>query len=132
MRVLITGSRDWEGRVAETRIHIILETILALCDMLGEKLIVVHGDCPTGADAIADRWARRRDDLGVEVEAHPADWDRYGSSAGPLRNQEMVNRGAGMCIGFLRNNSRGTRHCLNLARMFGIPTYTVVWGSDAE
>jgi hypothetical protein len=127
MRILITGSRNWEGRYAEQRIHMVLNMILALSDLLGTKLTVVHGDCPTGADRIVDDWARRREDDGVTVEAHPANWRRYGKNAGPARNEAMVGRGADLCIGFHRGNSTGTRNCLALARNAKIPTFVVGW-----
>ena len=126
MRLLVTGSRDWEGVAAEARVQVTLNMILALCDVLGTKLTLVHGDCPTGADAIADRWARRRDNL-VTVEPHPARWVRHGGAAGPIRNLEMVNRGADMCIAFLKDDSRGTSNCVSLSRMAGIPTFVVHW-----
>lgn len=127
MRVLITGSRDWEGTYAESRIHTIMNITLAQAQALGEKLTIVHGDCPTGADAAVDRWARRREDDGVTVEPHPADWARFNRSAGPVRNQQMVDLGADLCIGFLRNNSAGTRNCLALARNAKIATFAVHW-----
>lgn len=126
MRVLITGSRDWP-RAAEYRITMILDMILALCELLGVKLTVVHGAAPSGVDAIADRWARRREDAGVLVEAHPANWAQYKRSAGPIRNQEMVDRGADMTIGFVYGSSIGTRHTLSLSRNAKIPTFTVMW-----
>jgi hypothetical protein len=127
MRLLTTGSRDWEGTHATIRIQILLDTFLAFCEQLGEKLTVVHGDCPTGADRIVDGWARRRDYAGVTVETFPADWTRLGKAAGPRRNQQMVDAGADMCIGFLRANSTGTQHLLAMARNSKIPTFTVHW-----
>jgi hypothetical protein len=39
----------------------------------------------------------------------------------------MVDLGADMCIGFLKDNSSGTRHTLALARNRGISTFTVHW-----
>lgn len=126
MRVLITGSRDWP-RHGEYRITMILDMILALCDLLGTKLTVVHGACPSGVDAIVDRWARRREDAGVIVEAHPANWGQYKRSAGPVRNQAMVDRGADLCIGFVYGASIGTRHTQSLARNAKITTFTVPW-----
>lgn len=127
MRVLITGSRTWTGKRAEARINIILSILAALCEVLGTKLTVVHGACPEGADAITDAWLVRHEDAGVHAERHPADWDQYGKAAGPLRNSEMVTLGADLCIGFLREGSRGTSHTLALARSAGIPTFTVSW-----
>jgi|RhiMetdeSRZDD1v2_1073273.scaffolds.fasta_scaffold325799_2 SLOG family YspA-like protein len=128
MRLLVTGSRDWEGRYAEARINQVLNTVLALSDILGDKLTVVHGACPTGADQITDAWAVRREHDGVAVERYPANWQRYGKGAGPRRNEELVRLGADMCIGFLRqDNSTGTKNCLALSRHAGIPTFVVNW-----
>lgn len=126
MRILTTGSRTWEGKHAAIRVQVLLDTVLALCDHLGEKLTVVHGDCPNGADRIVDDWGRRRDYAGVTVETFPADWSR-GKAAGPRRNQQMVDAGADMCIGFLRANSSGTQHCMAMARNSNIPTFTLYW-----
>jgi hypothetical protein len=132
VKVIVTGSRDWTGVYATQRIHTVLEVVLALCEVLGTKLTLVHGDCPTGADRTVDDWARRRDDIGVSVTTFPADWRTLGKAAGPIRNQAMVDSGADMCIGFLKGGSRGTSITLAMARAAGIPTYTVHWEEDIE
>lgn len=49
--------------------------------------VLVHGAAP-GADRMSGRWAGGRV---VETRAHPADWDRHGRAAGPIRNQEMLD-----------------------------------------
>lgn len=126
MRVLITGSRNWEGLAAENRLYRVLDQVQKLAYQLGSPLTVVHGDCPTGADAHADRWCRRREEE-VTLETYPADWTIYGKFAGPIRNEIMVNLGADMCIGFLRPPSKGTAGCLELAREAGIPTFVINW-----
>ena len=132
MRVIVTGSRNWMGTYGDQRIHTVMNILLALCEVLGEKLTVVHGDCATGADQVVDRWARRRDDSGVSVETLPADWRSLGKAAGPIRNREMVNQGADMCIGFVRGTSRGTFITLTMAQEAGIPTFTVYWEDRQE
>lgn len=129
MRILVTGSRTWTGVYGTTRIHQVLNILLAFCEVLGQKLTIIHGDCPQGADRIIDDWARRRDDTGVSVERYPADW-RLGKAAGPIRNKHMVSRDVDMCIGFLKDSSRGTSLTLAMAREAGIPTYTVPWTED--
>lgn len=129
MRVLFTGSRNWEGRIAEQRIWFILGRLEDLSVALGSQLVIVHGGCPTGADAIVDRWARRRD---YEPEVYPADWAKYGKAAGPIRNEEMVNSRPDMCIGFLRSESRGTVNCLEIAVAVGIPTFMIHWEQGGE
>lgn len=44
----------------------------------------------SGADALARGWAR---DHGVPTITYFAAWDRYGRSAGPRRNQQMLDEG---------------------------------------
>lgn len=130
MRVLVTGSRDWTGVYGVSRIQHVLDYLLLFAQALGQKLTIVHGDGP-GADQAIDAWAVRREDSGVTVERHPAAWRTVlGRGAGPVRNREMVNLGADMCIGFLKNASRGTTITLELAREAGIPTYTVHWTEE--
>lgn len=129
MRVLITGSRDWEGLAAENRVYRVLDAVQALAYQLGQPLVLVHGDCPTGADQCADRWGRRREP-GVTVEPHPADWTKYGKAAGPIRNKIMVELGADMCIGFLKDGSDGTSGTLKLAEHENIPTFVINWEEE--
>lgn len=114
MRILITGSREW------TNSALIWDTLdLYLQD--GETLTVVHGDAP-GADSIAHLWAveRRNTAHDVEPEAHPAQWTKFGRSAGPIRNQEMVDLGADLVLAFIKDNSPGASHLVRQARKAGL------------
>jgi hypothetical protein len=127
MRILVTGSRDWDDHLSVYR------QLIALCDEHGlnyppdeygntmpdpSKVTIVHGHCPTGADHWADQWC-----IGnlLEAERHPADWNRYGKSAGFRRNAEMVDLGADVCLAFIKNGSRGASHTVDLAGKAGIP-----------
>jgi hypothetical protein len=115
MRILVTGSRAWIDE--ETIRHVLIAESHRLC-VRAVDVIVVHGGA-RGADAIADRLAR---EYGCQVEVVQADWGRYGRAAGPIRNAEMVSRGAVVCLGFPIGISRGTRHCLAMAEAAGIHT----------
>lgn len=124
-RVLVTGSRDWQT------IGIVRG---ALDEVLGslpadQPLVVVHGDCPTGADIMAKVWAlttftpQDTDDYErVTQEAHPAAWHAHGRQAGPIRNKAMVDKGADIALAFIRDGSRGASHTARLAEQAGIPT----------
>lgn len=115
MRILVTGSRDWDD------VELIREKLF-IHGWHGDTLIV--GDCPTGADAIArEIWGNRG-----PIEVHQADWERLGKRAGPLRNIEMVNSGADRCLAFIKANSKGATMTANIAEMVGISTYR--WHSD--
>src|SRR5437763_8078674 len=82
-RVLVTGSRTWTD-TATIR--------AALGTVWGDgTAVLVSGACPRGADRIAEQiWTG----WGGRVERHPADWARYGRSAGFRRNAEMIALGA--------------------------------------
>lgn len=114
MRVLVTGSREWD--MPEVIVKALWEA-WTVRDR-GDEFIVVHGDCKKGADQFADQAARR---YGWHVERHPADWERHGKAAGFRRNNEMVKAGADVCLAFIRNESRGATQCAMAAEWAGIP-----------
>ncbi len=97
-----------------------------LSEHVGLKVILYHGDCPSGADfhahdfAVAHNWKVRR---------HPARWQRLGMDAGFIRNEEMLisaiqeARATGCkmaCLAFPGPRSRGTRDCMRKARVLGV------------
>ena len=110
-RVLITGSRGWEDRLTIAR------AMLDAADGVTDEIVIVHGLCPTGADEIADDFAEF---MNWKIEAYPADWNKHGRAAGPIRNQQMVDLGADICLAFPLGESRGTRHCMQAAEKAGI------------
>src|SRR5215831_106302 len=117
-RVLVTGSRTWDdwGRLDAG--------LLAAAGRAGGRpVLIVHG-AAGGADAMADRIALAR---GWAAEPHPADWVRHGKAAGFIRNAEMVAAGAGECLAFIRDGSRGASDCAARARAAGIPVYEERW-----
>lgn len=83
---------------------------------------IVHGRAANGADKIAHQEAEK---LGLRVEPHPANWAKYGKSAGFVRNKEMVDIGADLCIAFWDGKSNGTKHTMDLAEAAGIPVEVI-------
>lgn len=109
MRVLVCGSRAWEDGA------LILETLRRLEGVT----VVIEGEAP-GADTLARLAAEQ---LGIPVLPFPADWDRYGRGAGPLRNQQMLDEGRpDLVLAFTEdlNSSRGTADMVAHARLAGV------------
>lgn len=118
MRVLVCGSRTLTDSTA-------VEMVLDGLALKHGPLVVIHGNCRSGVDAIADAWARY---LGVDAVRFSADWVRYGRAAGPIRNSDMLSEGKpDLVVGFKdKPESAGTDDMLNKARSLGsIPVYEV-------
>ena len=110
-RILITGSRSW------VRTDTIAKAIDLVVDYLGTDVIVVHG-AARGADSLAGNYARS---IGLTVEEHPADWERYSKRAGYIRNAEMVALDADVCLAFIIDNSPGATMMVKLVTDKKIP-----------
>lgn len=119
-RLLVTGSRDWDDIVT------LRDAINKAVNHLGNRVILVHGACPTGADKLADDWFMYAYRRPCSIEAHPADWDIYGKRAGYVRNAEMVNAGADLCLAFIKNESRGASMTAKMAEDAGIETWRYI------
>jgi uncharacterized phage-like protein YoqJ len=123
VRILITGSRTWDDPEFVDD---------AICDVIMSHynetdFVVVHGTAK-GADQMAgwavDRLQREWSSTTgrtVREERHPANWNEDGKRAGYLRNQEMVDAGADICLAFIHNDSKGATMCADLAEEAGIP-----------
>ena len=81
-----------------------------------QDLLIIHG-AAMGADRWAVVWAAR---VNVPVKRFRANWDRYGKSAGPRRNQKMLDEGKpDLVIAF--PGGSGTADMVDRARTAGIP-----------
>ena len=83
----------------------------------------------TGADRAASRWrfARRTYNRPITETIHRPNWPRHGRRAGILRNLNMIQAGADLCLAFIRDNSLGATHCAHTAQTAGIPTRILRW-----
>lgn len=79
MKVLACGDRNWDD----------LEGIRAVLDFMGPSDTLIHGNA-RGADSLAHFAAS---ELGCTIETYTADWKKLGKSAGPIRNQQMLDEG---------------------------------------
>ena len=117
MRVLICGGREFSD---EQRLREILVAFVWHGEQIGPGCTVITGGA-RGADTLAHQWALK---CGCETEVYHADWDKHGRAAGPIRNQEMLDKGRpDLVIAF--PGGRGTAHMMRIAKAAGIAVHEV-------
>ena len=107
-RVLVFGSRDWDdGALIHQRLRV-----------FPRGTVVIHG-AARGADSLAGHVAKG---LGFEVVEEPAMWDVDGKSAGPKRNQRMLDLHRPTCgLGFMLGLTPGSSDMLRRLLGAGLP-----------
>jgi len=91
-----------------------------LAQRFGAPELVVHG-AASGADTLAGSWASAR---GVECHSVPAEWSKFGRSAGSKRNQKMLDEfPPKLVIAF--PGGRGTEDMKERARVQGFKVIEV-------
>jgi hypothetical protein len=115
MRVIIAGSESIRDDAA------VKEAIRASGFHISE---IVSG----GAKGVDESGERIAAEEGIPLKRFPADWDRYGKKAGPIRNTQMA-RYADALVAVWDGKSPGTRHMINAMRKAGKPSYVLVFSA---
>lgn len=79
---------------------------------------VVCGEA-RGADNLGKQWAQEHN---IPVDSYPANWNKFGRSAGPIRNCEMADS-ADALVAIWDGFSKGTEHMITQARRKGLRIY---------
>lgn len=99
MKVIIAGSR----KVEDYRL------VVQAMERCGYEVTEVVCGMATGVDRLGEQWARAND---ISVTEMPADWNRHGRSAGPIRNRQMAEY-ADAAVIIWDGKSRGSRNMIN-------------------
>ena len=111
MRLLVTGSRHFQDA----------ELVLRKIKEYAPGVVIRGGQ--SGADWLARRAAKK---LGIKTKTFLANWRMSGPSAGPLRNQEMLDKGKpDAVLAFPLEDSEGTWDMVRKAKAAGIPVEVV-------
>lgn len=111
-RIVIAGCRDYYN-YDEAKIHI----DFCLSNIRKENKIIIISGCASGADAIGERYAEEN---GFKVEKYPANWKKFGRSAGPKRNKQMAEV-SDYVICFWDEKSTGTKSMIDYALKYNKP-----------
>lgn len=119
MRLLVCGGRDFGNNNKEC--WLVLEQISAVTRSvpIHEPIVIIHGGAK-GVDKAAGMWAEEF----CECLIYPANWNNYGSAAGPIRNQQMLDEGKPDKV-LAINGGRGTADMVRRAKKAGIPVIEV-------
>ncbi len=120
-RILVCGGRDYHDR---QHLFFVLDTI---CAYYGARPSLLIAGAAAGADTLAVQWASSRDVLFAEVEA---EWDLYGSLAGPVRNAKMLRIGRPtLVIAF--PGGAGTKDMIAKSRAAAVPVLEITQHTPA-
>jgi hypothetical protein len=134
MRILVCGDRDWtDYELIERWLRFYGATLIIEG---GQGIIVTSwkSGLPTkivGADACARHVARSV--TGLPSRRIDAEWGRFGLSAGPRRNQKMLDtEQPERVLGFHTQieRSKGTKDMLRRAKAAGIPTRLITHSTE--
>jgi len=112
MHVIVAGSRTV---VDYAYVAKCLDNILG--DEPDVQITIISGTAK-GADSMGAKWANLTN--GITLVEMPAQWDRYGKSAGYRRNQDMANIASHVIV-FWDGKSRGAKHMIDIAKKQDLP-----------
>ena len=108
-RVCVCGCRDF------TDYDFFRERCLLLLKNKMPNVIIISGGAK-GVDTLAQQFA---DEFHLKNKIYKADWEKYGRSAGPKRNEEMVKVSEGV-IAFWDYQSKGTKTTIDFAKKYSV------------
>jgi len=106
MRTIIAGSRE----------NVTYENVTDAVISCGFNPTVIISGTARGADQLGERFAKEH---GIPVEQFPADWNKYGKSAGYRRNEQMAEHAEAL-VAVWDGVSRGTMHMIEIAKRKGL------------
>ena len=105
MKVIVAGGRDFTDYKLTCKV----------LSKLKHPFELVCGEA-RGADNLGKRYAVENN---LKIHSFPADWNRFGKSAGYIRNKQMAKFAEGL-IAFWDGKSKGTKHMIDLAKQYGL------------
>lgn len=116
-RIIIAGSREFNDyRKMVTKLDELGIHLLATMD----DIEIVSGHC-SGADICGEKFAMK---FHYPLKIFPAEWDKYGKAAGPIRNEQMAKYATeadrGILVAFPIGESKGTKNMIKLAKQYGL------------
>jgi len=133
LRIIIAGSRSFGSfTILEKECHKIFKSLSEEGYLSGNvktdcaNIEIISGTA-NGADRFGEAFALK---YGIEVKRFPAQWHKYGKSAGYVRNNIMAQYAAksddlGVLIAFWDGKSRGTKMMIDIAKKNNLKVFVI-------
>ena len=119
MKIVIVGGRDFNDYAL---LEVWVDSITSMQFDREDSIVIMSGGAK-GADSLAFQYAENHR---IEMRVFPAEWIKYGKSAGFIRNQMMVDN-CDMVLAFWDGKSRGTADTIAKAKKAKKPTFIVYY-----
>ena len=123
-RIIIAGSRNFNNyELLKENVNKILFEL----NITSKTNIEIISGGARGTDRLGEKYAK---EFGYPLKIFPAEWSKYGKSAGLQRNMEMAIYANcadnAVLIAFWDGVSNGTKHMINTSLKLGLDVRTVM------
>lgn len=118
MKVIVAGSRSI------TRYSLVARAIVES----GFRVTELFSGTAPGVDQLGEVWASSN---GIPVRRFPAEWQKYGKRAGPIRNGKMAKEAEAL-VAIWDGVSRGTTDMIHQAQDAGLRIFIKIEKGDGD
>lgn len=119
MKVVIAGSRD----INDCNI---VEKVINLSGIKEYITEIVSGHAK-GIDSLGEEYAKK---YNIPIKIFEANWNKFGKSAGPIRNEEMARYGDFLIA--ITNGSKGTANMITNMKKVNKEVFVYNYSSEDE
>lgn len=121
VRVIVAGSRTFtDFKIVEQN----LLTYFKKHNLHHQDVEIICGEC-RGADLLGKQFAEKKN---CKITFFLADWNTYGKSAGPIRNEQMAKYAKeqnGILFAFWDGKSKGTKSMIDLSKKYQLEIHII-------
>ena len=127
-RVIIAGGRDFNDKylLEDNLMEWILDIYLKHMHTNEKVSIEIISGNASGADRLGEEFAKEHL---YELKLFPANWNKYGRAAGPIRNKQMAEYASqsdkGVLFAFWNGESKGTKNMISIATNLGLDVHII-------
>ena len=126
-RIIVCGGRHYSNY---DYLEMIVDATLEKYDLNMDEVEFVSGHC-AGADILGELYAKKHN---IRCTMFPAEWEKYGRPAGPIRNSQMIEYASEadipIVIAFVSPRTKGTIDTVQKARRKGFGIIINEYNSD--